>query len=62
MANIVMLGFVTAVSKVVSADAMKKAVLDSVPQGTEELNMRAFERGFACGLEHLETATGSPAA
>ena len=62
VANIVMLGFVIAVSKVVSADAMKKAVLDSVPQGTEELNMKAFERGFACGLEQMETASERPAA
>ena len=51
VANIVMLGFFTAMAKVISTDAMKKAVLDSVPKGTEELNTKAFERGYSYGLE-----------
>jgi 2-oxoglutarate ferredoxin oxidoreductase subunit gamma len=51
VANIVMLGFLTAVSGTLPVDAMKKAVLDSVPKGTEELNMKAFDRGYSCGLE-----------
>lgn len=54
VANIVMLGFITAIAKVVSVEAMKKAVLDSVPKGTEELNMKAFDRGYAYGLEKLK--------
>ena len=54
MANIVMLGFITAIARVVSIAAMKKAVLDSVPKGTEELNMKAFDRGYAYGLEKLK--------
>ncbi len=60
-ANIVMLGFLTAVTKVVSLKAMKKAVLDSVPKGTEELNSRAFERGYAYGLEQREASGGKGA-
>jgi len=54
VANIVMLGFLTAVTKMVSIDAIKKSVLESVPKGTEELNMTAFERGYAYGLEKLK--------
>ncbi|MCL4552375.1 MAG: 2-oxoacid:acceptor oxidoreductase family protein [Candidatus Marsarchaeota archaeon] len=54
VANIVMLGFLTAVTKIVSTEAIKKSVLDSVPKGTGELNMKAFERGYACGLEKLK--------
>lgn len=46
VANIVMLGALTALSDVVSEEAMRKAVLDSVPKGTEELNMQAFQRGY----------------
>ena len=46
-ANIVMLGFFTAQTKLVSAEAMKKAILSAVPKGTGELNTEAFERGFA---------------
>ncbi|MBI4187336.1 MAG: 2-oxoacid:acceptor oxidoreductase family protein [Chloroflexi bacterium] len=54
VANIVMLGFVTAVTRVVSVEEMKQSVQASVPKGTEELNMRAFESGYAYGLEKLQ--------
>jgi 2-oxoglutarate ferredoxin oxidoreductase subunit gamma len=49
--NMVMLGFFTATTKLVDADAMRKAVADSVPEGTEHLNLKAFERGFSFGEE-----------
>lgn len=51
VANVVMLGFVAAITDIVSPEAMKSAVLDSVPAGTEELNTRAFETGFEYGRE-----------
>ena len=44
--NIVMLGFVTAVTRVAAYEAMKEAVLASVPAGTEDLNLKAFEAGW----------------
>jgi 2-oxoglutarate ferredoxin oxidoreductase subunit gamma len=44
--NIVMLGFFTAVTGVVSRDHMRDAVRDSVPAGTEELNLEAFDAGW----------------
>jgi 2-oxoglutarate ferredoxin oxidoreductase subunit gamma len=47
--NIVMVGFFTSVAKVVGADAMRKAVEDSVPRGTTDLNLKAFDRGFEWG-------------
>lgn len=53
VANAVMLGFISAVTDIVSADSMKKSLLASVPKGTEELNMKAFERGYAYGVEKL---------
>ena len=46
--NIVMVGFFTGVSRLVPEEAMRDAVLDSVPAGTEELNRMAFDKG----LEH----------
>lgn len=49
VANVVMLGFVAAVTDIASPEAIKKAVLDSVPKGTEELNTRAFDTGFEYG-------------
>ena len=51
--NIVMLGFFTAVSKLINHDAVRKTVETSVPKGTEELNLRAFDRGYEHGLQQL---------
>ena len=45
--NIVMLGFFTAVTKIVPVEAMRAAVEESVPEGTQELNLRAFDAGCA---------------
>ncbi|RKY84361.1 pyruvate ferredoxin oxidoreductase [candidate division KSB1 bacterium] len=44
--NIVMLGFFTAVTGLIDYNAMKEAVKTSVPRGTEELNLKAFESGY----------------
>jgi 2-oxoglutarate ferredoxin oxidoreductase subunit gamma len=49
VANIVMLGFITAVSGIVSLESMKKAVLDSIPKGTESLNLSALQAGYEHG-------------
>jgi 2-oxoglutarate ferredoxin oxidoreductase subunit gamma len=48
-ANVVMLGFFTAVTKLVSKDAMEKAVADSVPSRFMEINIKAFEKGYEHG-------------
>jgi 2-oxoglutarate ferredoxin oxidoreductase subunit gamma len=47
VANIVMVGAITKLTKVISYDAAKEAVLDSVPPGTEKKNLQAFEAGYA---------------
>ena len=57
VANVVMLGFLAAVTDIASPEALRKAVLDSVPKGTEELNERAFEVGFEYGKAHIEHRT-----
>lgn len=44
--NMVMAGFFTAVTGLVSKNAMRKAIETSVPKGTEPLNLMAFEKGF----------------
>lgn len=51
VANVVMLGALTAITSVVDKDQMKESVLDSVPDGTESLNETALERGFEYGEE-----------
>jgi 2-oxoglutarate ferredoxin oxidoreductase subunit gamma len=49
--NIVMTGFFAGVTGLLSAEAVEKAVLSSVPKGTEDLNMRALRRGYEFGRE-----------
>ena len=49
VANIVMLGFLAAVTDYISKEALKEAVRTSVPKGTEELNLEAFQKGYEVG-------------
>jgi len=49
MANIVMLGFLSAIEPVVHAEAIRKAVMDSVPASTKDNNIRAFNTGREYG-------------
>jgi 2-oxoglutarate ferredoxin oxidoreductase subunit gamma len=51
MANIIMLGFVVALSGLVSYEALKEAVQASVPGGTQEKNLEGLERGYQYGLK-----------
>lgn len=59
VANIILLGFLGAVSDFVTIDALRKSVLSSVPKGTEELNMKAFELGYRYGLENVKQSNKS---
>lgn len=54
MANIIMLGFFTAVTSAVSGNAARDAVTDSVPRGTEKMNITAFNRGYDYGKAVLK--------
>jgi 2-oxoglutarate ferredoxin oxidoreductase subunit gamma len=49
--NIVMVGFFAGVTGLLSYESVEKAVKDSVPKGTEDLNMRALKKGFEFGKE-----------
>jgi len=49
VANIVMLGFLVAVTAVVGRAAMESAIRSTVPKGTDELNLAAFSRGLVHG-------------
>ena len=46
VANIVMVGVITKITKIISKGAVIKAVEDSVPKGTEKKNIQALEAGF----------------
>jgi 2-oxoglutarate ferredoxin oxidoreductase subunit gamma len=45
VANIVALGTINRIAKLVSREALERAVLNRVPKGTEELNRKALEAG-----------------
>ena len=49
MANIVMLGFFSAISDLVQHESLRQAVLSSVPAKTRETNAKAFDRGREYG-------------
>lgn len=44
--NVVMMGFFTAVTKLVSREAMEAALRDTLPEKVIELNLKAFAAGF----------------
>jgi 2-oxoglutarate ferredoxin oxidoreductase subunit gamma len=50
VANVVMLGFFTAATELVSREAMEKAIEDSVRPKTVPLNLKAFASGFEYSL------------
>lgn len=52
--NIVMVGFFTGVTGLISERSAEKAVLASVPRGTEQLNLKAFKKGLDYAKELLE--------
>jgi len=54
MANIIMLGFCTAITQAVSSEAIQATIAQSVPRGTEARNIEAFTKGFDYGLSILK--------
>jgi 2-oxoglutarate ferredoxin oxidoreductase subunit gamma len=50
-ANLVMLGFFTSITEIVSREAMKKALPGLVPDRFLELNETAFDKGYEYGRE-----------
>ncbi len=48
-ANMVALGFLAGMTRLVSREALEKAVIARTPKGTQELNLKAVARGFAEG-------------
>jgi len=51
--NIVMVGFFGAIAGIISREALRDAVADSVPKAFTELNLKAFDAGYEYGRKHL---------
>jgi 2-oxoglutarate ferredoxin oxidoreductase subunit gamma len=58
VANIVMLGFISALCDFVSFDSMKRSLLETIPKGTEELNLSAIQAGYDHGISILQGEKG----
>jgi 2-oxoglutarate ferredoxin oxidoreductase subunit gamma len=54
VANVVMLGAFREISDIVSYDALEKAMLESVPKATHDLNKKALALGKRLGLESIQ--------
>ncbi len=53
-ANVVMVGFFTAITNIVEPDAVKKALPGSVPERFIDKNIEAFSKGYQYGIDVLE--------
>jgi 2-oxoglutarate ferredoxin oxidoreductase subunit gamma len=49
VANIVMLGYLTAILDVVPKKKMSETIKNNIPKGTEKINLKAFEEGYKLG-------------
>jgi 2-oxoglutarate ferredoxin oxidoreductase subunit gamma len=58
-ANLVVLGFFTAITKAVSPEAMKKALPGLVPDRFLSANIKALDRGYQHGLEAVSSRAGA---
>jgi 2-oxoglutarate ferredoxin oxidoreductase subunit gamma len=58
--NIVMVGFFAAVTQLLEADAVRKAIADSVPASFRELNLKAFDKGYEYGQAALAAGPERP--
>ncbi len=56
VANIVMLGFFTAVTRITSRKSMRKAVATCVPKAALDLNLEAFDKGYEYGTSQVGEA------
>jgi 2-oxoglutarate ferredoxin oxidoreductase subunit gamma len=52
--NIITVGFFSATTGITSYEASREAVATSVPPGTEEINLKAFETGYEYGKKLID--------
>jgi 2-oxoglutarate ferredoxin oxidoreductase subunit gamma len=59
VANIVMIGYLTAFLELAPKKVMKDTIMDNIPKGTEKLNSKAYEKGYELGLKAKKSKKGS---
>jgi 2-oxoglutarate ferredoxin oxidoreductase subunit gamma len=60
--NVVTVGFFGAVTRLLDAEALRRAVADSVPPALQKLNLEAFEKGYAYGINFINQMSENGAA
>ena len=55
VANMVALGAIVASSEVTGPEATREAIKENVPPGTEDLNIKAFEKGYELGKQQVKS-------
>ncbi|HDK35698.1 MAG TPA: hypothetical protein ENG82_02230 [Bacteroidetes bacterium] len=58
--NVLALGIVTGITKVVSDEAIVNAVKRRAPRGTEEMNLKALNIGFNFAKKYMEQKSIDP--
>ena len=51
MANIAMLGYITATIEMIPKKKMIDTIKNNIPKGTEKINLKAFEKGYSLGIK-----------
>ena len=59
--NVIVVGFFAALSHVLPPDALERAVLESVPAESRDMNLSAFRRGLEAGREAIAARPESTA-
>jgi len=54
IANMVVLGYMNSLLNLVTVEALEKAISKSVPEGTEELNLKAMREGIELAKQESE--------
>lgn len=60
--NVVVVGFFGAITRLLDAEALRRAVADSVPSSLQKLNLEAFEKGYGYGISFMNrmSENGAP--
>jgi len=59
--NMVLVGFFTGITGLLTLESARRAVSESVPRGTEALNLAAFDKGHAYALAQTNAACAAEA-
>lgn len=58
VSNVIALGTIYEITKIVSKASLEKAICNRIPRGTEELNIKALEEGYNLIRNHKEECFG----